>query len=297
VIVAQSQTKTAVWTPAHAAARRLSWRKRLAVLVQELLPLLVAIVFFAPFLIMLSTSFKTAADAFRFPPQLWPHPWTVANYRRAVEAMPFLRYLGNTLLIAGLAVIGTLFSSPLVAYALAKIRWRGRSALFILILSTMMLPPQVTMIPIYILWNKTPFMGTYWPLIVPNFLGSAFFIFLLRQFFMGLPNDLLDAARLDGASELRIYAGIVLPLARPALATVAIFTFVWAWADFLNPLIYLNDPQMYTLSIGLYSFFSEHGIEWGPLMAACAIFSLPLILLFMVAQRQFLEGISLTGLK
>jgi multiple sugar transport system permease protein len=175
--------------------------------------------------------------------------------------------------------------------------WRGRNTLFLLILATMMLPPQVTMIPIYIMWNKTPLMGSYWPLIIPSFLGSAFFIFLLRQFFRGVPDDLLDAARLDGASEFRIYWNIVLPLSRPALATVGLFAFVWAWTDFLNPLIYLSDPAKYTLSIGLYNFFSEHGVEWGPLMAACAIFSIPLIVLFIFTQRQFIEGISLTGLK
>jgi multiple sugar transport system permease protein len=176
-------------------------------------------------------------------------------------------------------------------------RWRGRDFLFILIIATMMLPPQVTMIPVFIMWNSSPFMGTYVPLILPTFLGSAFFIFMLRQFFRAIPNDLLDAARIDGASEFRIYFQIVLPMARAALATVGLFAFVWAWVDFLGPLIYLSDPNKYTLSIGLYNFFSQYGIEWGPLMAACAVFSIPLIVVFVVTQKQLIEGISLTGMK
>jgi multiple sugar transport system permease protein len=278
-------------------ARRRAWRRRLGRLRDELWPLLVALLFMLPFLVMATTSFKTEDDTFSLPPRLWPRQWVLDNYARVFDAMPFWRYLGNTVFLALAAVVGTLFSCPLVAYSLAKVPWPGRHLLFIVVISTMMLPPQVTMIPIYVLWNKTPLMGTYAPLIVPHFLGSAFFIFLLRQFFMGVPDDLLDAARVDGASEARIYLQVVLPLARPALATVAVFAFVWSWTDFLNPLIYLNDPERYTLSIGLYNFFSEHGVEWGALMAACTIFSLPLIGLFLVAQRQFIEGISLTGLK
>jgi len=274
-----------------------NWRKRTRFIAREFAPLLVSLLFLFPFLVMLSTSFKLPEESFSIPPRLWSNNWIVDNYARVFETMPFWRYLGNTLFLSVMAVIGTLLSCPPVAYSLSKIRWRGRNLLFILILSTMMLPPQVTMIPVFIMWNQSPFMGTYWPLIVPNFFGTAFFIFLLRQFFRAIPNDLLDAARIDGASEFRIYFSIVLPLSRAALATVGLFAFVWTWVDFLNPLIYLDDADMYTLSIGLYSFFSEHGIEWGPLMAACAIFSIPLVVVFTFAQRQLIEGISLTGLK
>jgi multiple sugar transport system permease protein len=277
-------------------ARRV-WRRWLSRVGRELSPIAAATLFALPFLVMVLTSFKTEADTFRLPPRLWPDSWVLDNYRRVFDAMPFWRYLGNTLFLAGLAVAGTLFSCPLVAYSLAKVPWRGRNLLFVVVISTMMLPPQITMIPVYVMWNRTPLMGTYWPLSLPHFLGTAFFIFLLRQFFMAIPNDLLDAARVDGASEFRVYRDVVLPLARPALATIAVFAFVWSWTDFLNPLIYLNDAEKYTLSIGLYNFFSEHGVEWGPLMAACTIFSLPLVGLFLVAQRQFMEGISLTGFK
>jgi len=273
------------------------FRRTTKMLLQELAPVIVTLLFLFPFLVMLSTSFKSPDETFSVPPRLWSDNWVFDNYTRVFDAMPFWRYLGNTVFLAALTVIGTLFSCPLVAYSLAKVPWRGRDALFLLILATIMLPPQVTMIPIYLMWNETPLMGTYWPLIIPPFLGSAFSIFLLRQFFRGIPNDLIDAARLDGASEFRIYWSIVLPLSRAALATVALFAFVGAWTDFLNPLIYLNDPEMYTLSIGLYNFFSQYCVEWGPLMAACAIFSVPLIVLFIFTQRQFIEGISLTGLK
>jgi multiple sugar transport system permease protein len=273
------------------------WKRRAGRAFQELAPLLVTLLFVVPFLILLSTSFKPEDLVFSIPPRIWSDEWTLDNYKRVFDVMPFWRYLGNTTFIAVMSVIGTLFSCPLVAYSLAKMKWRGRDFLFLLIIATMMLPPQVTMIPVFIMWNSSPFMGTYVPLILPTFLGSAFFIFMLRQFFRAIPNDMLDAARIDGASEFRIYFEIVLPLARAALATVGLFAFVWAWVDFLNPLIYLSDPDKYTLSIGLYNFFSQYGIEWGPLMAACAVFSIPLIAVFIVTQKQLIEGISLTGLK
>jgi multiple sugar transport system permease protein len=211
--------------------------------------------------------------------------------------MPFWRYLLNTAFIASVTVVGQLLSSSIVAYSLAKIRWRGRDALLLLIVATMMLPPQVTMIPVYIGWSRLGLTGSYVPLLVPQFFGLAFFIFMLRQFFRGIPGELIDAAQIDGASDLRIYRSIVLPLARPALGALAIFAFMWAWTDFLLPLLYINDPQQYTLSIGLYSFFSEHGVEWGALMAAATLMSLPLVVVFLIGQRQFLRGIALTGIK
>src|SRR5918999_804847 len=168
---------------------------------REVAPLVVALLFFFPFLIMVTTSFKAEDDVFRFPPKLWPEQWVRTNYDRVFEAMPFWRYLGNTLFLSLVAVVGALISCPLVAYSLAKVPWRGRNLLFVVVLSTMMLPPQVTMIPVYLMWNELNLVGTYWPLVTPNFLGTAFFIFLLRQFFRGIPNDLLEGARSDGAGE------------------------------------------------------------------------------------------------
>jgi len=253
--------------------------------------------FLLPFVVMLTTSFKDPADVFRFPPRLLPDRWSLDNFGAAMDAMPFWRYLGNTVLVSGLAVTGTLLSCPLVGYALAKLRWRGRGTVLVLALGTMMLPPQVTLVPLYLMWDKVGLTGTYLPLVVPSFFGTPFFIFLMRQFLVNMPDDLLEAARLDGASELRIYWRIVLPLARPALATIAVFQFVWAWTDFLNPLIYLDDDSEYTLSIGLYNFFSEHGVEWGPLMAASVLFTLPALVIFLIGQRHFVEGIATKGLK
>jgi multiple sugar transport system permease protein len=256
-----------------------------------------AALYLFPFAVVLTTSFKPLNEIFSLPPRLGSDHWTFDNYRAALDAMPFWRYLLNTAFISVVTVIGQLLSSSIVAYSLAKIRWRGRDALLIVIVATMLLPPQVTMIPVYIGWNKIGLTGTYLPLLIPQFFGSAFFIFMLRQFFRGIPEELLDAARLDGASELRIYRSIALPLATPALVALSIFAFMWAWTDFLMPLLYINDPEQYTLSIGLYSFFSEHGVAWGALMAAATLMSLPLIVVFLFGQRQFVQGIAVTGIK
>lgn len=256
-----------------------------------------ALLFAFPFLAMLSTAFKLPGDVFRAPPTLLPAEWTLGNFATAFEQMPVWRYLGNTLFISAATVIGTLVACPLVAYSLSKLRWRGRSALLAVVLSTMMLPPQVTMIPIYLLWNALNAGDTYWPLIAPAFFGTPFLIFMIRQFLMNVPDELIAAARMDGASELRIYLSIVLPLARPALVTSAVFQFVWTWTDFLNPLIYLNDSEKYTLSIGLYAFFGEHDVAWGPLLAACVMFTMPALLIFIFGQRYFVGGISAGALK
>jgi multiple sugar transport system permease protein len=264
---------------------------------QNALTTLLVAVFVFPFVVMLTTAFKPTSDIFSAPPELWPRTWTLQQFAAALEQFPFWRYLANTLLISGLSVAGTLLASPLVAYSLAKIDWPGRNVLFITILATMMLPPQVTLIPVYMLWNGLGATNTYLPLIVPAFLGTPFFIFMIRQFLIAVPGEMLEAARVDGASELRIYWTIVLPIARPALITSAVFQFVWTWTDFLNPLIYLNDSDKYTLSIGLYSFFGQHGVEWGPLMAACVLFTLPAIVIYILAQRYFVGGIAAGAVK
>jgi multiple sugar transport system permease protein len=258
---------------------------------------LLVLVFVFPFVVMASTSFKNLDDIFHAPPRLLPKTWTLANFRSAFDQIPLWRYLANTMLLCALNVLGTLFACPLVAYALSKIRWRGQMPMLMILLGTMMLPPQVTLIPIYLMWNKVGLTNSYIPLVVPAFLGTPFLIFMIRQFLMNVPDELLDAARIDGASELRTYWSVVLPLARPALATAAVFQFVWTWTDFLNPLIYLSDAKKYTLSIGLYGFFSEHSVSWGPLMAACVMFTLPAFVIFLLGQRYFVDGISTSGLK
>ncbi len=259
--------------------------------------ILICLGFLVPFAVMITTAFKTPLDIFHVPPKLLPQHWVLSNFAEAVRAMPFLRYLGNTVLLVVLNVLGTLMSCPLVAYGLAKLPWKGRTALFGTVLATMMLPAQVTFIPLYLMWDRIGAVGTFWPLIIPAFFGSPFYIFLLRQFFMGVPDALREAGLIDGASELRIYLQLILPQAKAALATVAIFQFVATWTDFLLPLIYLNTQDNYTLSIGLYNFFGEHGVAWGPLMAACLIFTLPAVGIFMVAQRYFVQGIAVTGIK
>lgn len=219
------------------------------------------------------------------------------NYPDAVTYIPFFLYLRNTLTIAVLATIGSVISCSLVAYSLARIPWPGRNILFIATVATLMLPFQVTLIPLFLVFKNLGWVGSFKPLIIPHFFGSALYIFLLRQFFMTLPMELSEASRIDGASEFRIYRSIILPLAKPALATVAIFEFIARWRDYLGPLIYLNDQQHFTLSLGLYQYSSQYGREWGMLMAASVLITLPIILLFFFMQKTFVQGIALTGIK
>lgn len=261
------------------------------------LVLFLAAVFVFPFVIMVTTAFKVSGEIFSSPPELLPRQWTLDNFYSALTEVPFWRYLGNTAFVAVLSVLGTLIASPLVAYSLSKLNWPGRNLLFITVLATMMLPPQVTLIPIYMMWNGLGATNSYIPLIVPAFLGTPFFIFMIRQFLMQVPNELIEAAKMDGASELFIYWDIVLPIARPALVTSAVFQFVWTWTDFLHPLIYLNDEEHYTLSVGLYSFLGDHGVQWGPLMASCVLFTLPAVIIFIVGQRYFIGGVAAGALK
>lgn len=210
----------------------------------------------------------------------------------------FWVYLKNSLIIAILSIIGTLVSSTPAAYGFAKVQWPGRDFVFIIVLSTMMLPFQVTMIPLFLIFTEVLHWGdTFLPLVVPTFFGSAFDIFLFRQFFRGIPDAIIDAARIDGASEFQIFSRIILPLSKPVLATITIFTFLWAWNDFLGPLLYLNNPEDFTLALGLQDFQGQRNVAWNLLMAASVVFTLPVIILFFIAQRAFIEGIKLSGVK
>ncbi len=222
---------------------------------------------------------------------------TLSNYRRGLVFIPFLQQLRNTLVICVACVVGTLLSCSLVAYGLSKIEWRGRGVLFMMILSTMMLPFQVTMVPLFAVFARLGWVDTFLPLTVPAFLGSAFYIFLLRQFFMTIPRDLSEAAKLDGCSEFDIYRRVVLPLSKPALAMVGLWTFMGAWNDFVGPLIYLVDESRYTLSLGLAMFLGQYGSEYGMLMAVSTVVTIPIIILFFLTQRTFIQGITLTGMK
>lgn len=221
----------------------------------------------------------------------------IRHYAKGVSSFPFPAFLQNTLTIAVLAVFGTLLSCSLVAYSFAILQWPGRNKVFYLMLATMMLPGQVTMIPVFLIFRQLHWFNTYLPLIVPAFLGNAFFIFLLRQFFLTIPKDLIDAAKVDGCSELRIYWQIVLPLSKAALATVALFVFLGSWNDFMGPLIYLADEAKYTLSLGLAMFQGQHTTRYGELMAVSTLLTVPIIILFFFTQKTFIQGIKTSGMK
>lgn len=265
--------------------------------IPHLLLALVGLMFLFPFAWLALTSVKTEDEIFRVPIVWWPSEFQWSNYSLAVTTIPFLRYTLNTLFICVLAILGQLISSPLVAYGLSRIQFKGRDAIFLVMMATMILPYQVTMIPLYVLFNKIGMVDSYWPLIFPAFFGSAFYIFLLRQFFMNIPYELTESAKMDGASEFRIYLQMILPLAKPAIFTVALFQFLGSWGDFLGPLLYLNTPEKWTLSIGLRSFIGEYDVSWGLLMAASTIFTVPIIVLYFFVQKTFIQGISMTGFK
>ncbi len=256
-----------------------------------------ALLFLLPLYWMIASSLKVEYEVFAQPPVWWPIPPRWQNYVEALTQLPFDRYALNTLLIAVGSVIGHVFSCTLVAYGFARLRAPGKRPLFIVLLATLMLPYPVVMIPQYIIFSELDWVNTFRPLIVPTFFGNAFFIFLLRQFFMQIPIDLEDAARIDGANLLQIIWYIILPIARPAIATVAIFTFQFAWNDFLAPLIFLQDQSQYTLMLGLSFFRSSFEVNWAYLMAASLSVAAPVIMLFFFAQRAFVEGISLGGVK
>ena len=256
-----------------------------------------AILFALPIYWLLVTSLKAVDEVFADPLVWWPRQLVWSNYPQALQQFPFLRYLTNTITIAVPVAIGTTFSSAFVAYAFSRLRWRGRDAVFYLILGTLMIPNWVTLVPLYILFSKMGWLDTYKPLIVPAFFGDPFSIFLLRQFFLRQPQELVDAARVDGASHLRVFLQIMLPLSRPALVVVALFAFINSWTDFFNPLIYLSSPEKYTLQVGLFSFFGLHVVNWPGLMAAAAVILMPIAIIFVLAQRTFIEGITFTGLR
>ncbi|WP_325176588.1 carbohydrate ABC transporter permease [Paenibacillus alkalitolerans] len=253
--------------------------------------------FLLPFIWMLSTSLKPDSELFLWPPVWFPSELVWSNYPDSVNYVPFFMYLKNTMVITGLATAGVLFSCPLVAYGIARIPWKGAKPLFVITLLVMMLPYQVTMIPIFIVFKNFGWVGTNIPLWLPAFFGAPFFIFLLRQFFMGLPKELEDAARIDGASELRIYLQIMLPLCKPALLTIALFQFMGSWTDYQGPLIYLNDEVQYTIMLGLQAFKTQHGAEWQMLMAASVLITLPIIVLYFLVQKAFIRGITFSGIK
>jgi multiple sugar transport system permease protein len=259
----------------------------------------IAVFFALPFVWLLVTSLKLPQQIFTNPPIWIPDPVQWSNYTQALNspAFPYLRLFANTVLYVGVSTVGLALTSAFVAYAFARLRFYGRDLLFSITLATMMVPGVVTLIPTYVLFRNLGWVGTYAPLIVPHLLGNAFSIFLIRQFMLTIPWELSDSARVDGANEFAIFFRIILPLIKPALLVVGLFHFTYTWNDFLGPLIYLDDPAEYPLVLGLYSFQTRFAIEWHLTMAASMAVVLPLIVLFFFAQRYFIEGITLTGLK
>jgi multiple sugar transport system permease protein len=270
---------------------------------RHLLLLAISFLFLLPIVWMFSTSLKAKDQVFIFPPQFFTTPLIWQNYPNALAFIDFWRYFFNTFVISGLNVVGTLVSCPIVAYGFSRLRWSLREPLFFLCLSTIMLPFLAVMVPSYILFKSFGWIGNLnvlwgWaPLIVPAFGGNPLYIFLLRQFFLNIPADLSESAQIDGASEFQIFRYVILPLSRPAITTVCIFTFVGTWTDFLGPRIFIVAKTQYTLSLGLLDYFSVHQTEWTYLMAASVVFVLPIMILFFFAQRLFVEGITLTGIK
>ena len=251
----------------------------------------------APLLWMVLTSLKSAEDIAQHPFSWWPQSWEWKNYVGATTSIPFLRYLLNSLLLCFGSVLGTVVSCSLVAYGFARLSWPGRDLMFAVLIGTMLLPWQVTMVPRFLVIRELGLYDSLWALIVPKFLGEAFYIFLLRQFFLTIPQEMIDAARVDGCSELGVLVRVVLPLSRPALATVALLEFIAAWNDYGGPLLYLNDPEKFPLAYGLEQFVSSHTSQVNLLLAAATLFTLPIMALFFLAQRTFVRGITTTGLK
>jgi multiple sugar transport system permease protein len=290
----QGQEKSRVAARQDTSMQRLSRRQRI---VTHLVLIILSLIFILPFFWMFTGAIKTEADLNALPIVWWPQTINLGNYVYGLQALPFALYILNTLAICLFSMIGAVFSSSFVAYGVARIDWPLRTPLFVLILGTTMVPFYVTVIPLFTLFRSMGWVNTYLPLIVPSFFGVPFYIFLLRQFFLTIPRDLSDAARIDGANDLSIFFRVILPLSKPALAAVALFQFLTSWSDFLGPLIYLSNQSRYTVSLGLSFFQGQYTTEYGALMAVSVVMVIPVIILFFFAQRTFIQGITLTGVK
>lgn len=286
-----------------AAARRSKNEKRLVRLLSRValygMLIAVSLWYLAPLFWMFMSSFMPLEQVGIFPPEWIPRRWQFHNYTDALEFWDFGNSLKNTLFITILSLVGDIASSTIVAYGFARFRFPFRDTLFLILLATLMLPFAVRLIPVYIAYNEIGWVNTFWPLIAPNYFGSAFYIFICRQFFLGIPQDLLDAAKIDGASEFRVFMRVMLPLAKPAIVVIAILSFQNSWNDFLGPLIYLQDAKLHTLAIGLYKFQSlpGQGGQYHLQMAASVMMVLPVLIVFFMFQKQFIQGANLSGMK
>jgi ABC-type glycerol-3-phosphate transport system permease component len=286
-------------SPSGPKRRRRRWPRAFASSLGKHTTLIVVSAMFAlPLVWMIGTSFKTAQQALQFPVVWWPHPFVWSNYPDLFAALPYFRFFWNTFLYAAVTIVGVCASSSLVAYGFSRLRWPGRDALFYVMLMTMILPFACTLIPLFVLYKRFGWIGTYLPLEVPTFFGSSVFsTFLLRQFFMTIPHSLSEAARIDGANEFYIYSRIILPLAKPALASVILFQFVYCWNDYLGPLVYISNTNSYPLSLGLSLILGDYTTNWAWVMAGATAATAPIVILFFLTQRTFIQGITLTGQK
>lgn len=292
-------TSTVVESAAHPQSTYVNWGEILRKIVVYGLLVFLSAVFLFPLFWMITTALKTETQIFRWPPQWFPDPIQWSNFGEALgnPLLPFGRFVINTLIIEAGVLSGRLISCTLIAYGFAKIRAPGKNILFTILLATLMLPRAAILIPEYILFNQFGWINTFLPLIVPSWFGEAYAIFLMRQFFMTIPNELEEAARIDGATTLQIIWKIIVPLSVPVLSVIAILTFKDNWNDFLGPLLYLSDSSKYTVAVGLAYFNGQYDVKMNLLMAASVTMMLPIVILFIFAQRAFVEGISLTGLK
>lgn len=274
-------------------------KKKLSAIILHTILSLAAVIFVFPFIWMLFTALKTPQELLMGTASFFPTDPQWDNFVTAVNSIPFLLYLKNSVVIVALVMLGTIFSATLTAYAFAKLRWKGRDKWFVVMLATLMIPLQVILIPSYIMYAQIGWLGTILPMVVPAFFGggAAFYIFMLRQFFKNIPKDLSESALIDGANHLQIFWHIMLPLCKPALVTVALFTFMATWNDYFGPLIFLTNPEQWTLALGLRSFQTQYGGRFDLMMAASIIIMMPTLIIFFAAQKTFIEGISFTGIK
>ncbi|MBI1332056.1 MAG: carbohydrate ABC transporter permease [Armatimonadetes bacterium] len=280
-------------------------RRTLQTILTHFVLIVLGLIFAAPFLWVISTAVKPIGETMTSPPKWIPSEIKLSNFPDAITYnskelgyIPLLVYARNTIVVTILCVCGAVASNAIVAYSFARLKWRGRDTFFAITLATMMIPFPVLMVPTFSLFKALGWVGTFRPLWVPAFFGGAFNIFLLRQFFKTIPSELSEAAKIDGASEIRTFTSVVVPLARPALTVVAIFTFMGTWNDFLGPLIYLVDQKTFTLSLGLQAYQTQHGgTPWNLLMAATLLVILPLVIVFFFAQKVFIQGIATSGIK
>ncbi|WP_216205045.1 carbohydrate ABC transporter permease [Amycolatopsis aidingensis] len=289
-------TPTGPRPPRPAAARRASWDRRLYWVATHSLGLGLGILFLLPIVFVLLTAVMESDQA--MTSSLWPEEWHLENFVRVFEEAPLHLYLFNSLTYSGLATLGIMLSAIPAAYALAKLRWRGQTLFFLLTIAAMMLPPQVVVVPLYDLWVRLGLTGSLAPLIVPYFLFDAFSIFLLRQFFLTIPKEYLEAARIDGCNQFQVVTRVVIPMAKPGIVATGMFCFLFTWNDYFGPLLFTGENRdSWTLSLALASFRGMHHVEWNLTMAATALVMAPVIVLFVFAQKSFVRGITFTGVK